>query len=131
MADQDKILIVDDVVVMRSLLRSALVSFGYHDINEASCGEDALTMLQQGGYSFVLLDINMPGISGMRTLERIRQIDDDIFVVMVSSHSTAENVKQAIENGVNGFIVKPYTQNKVGEILKKYRSWTSTESMSE
>ncbi len=131
MADHDKILIVDDVVVMRSLLRSALVSFGYHNIDEASCGEDALTMLRQGGYTFVLLDINMPGMSGMRTLERIRGIDDDIFVVMVSSHSTAENVKQAIENGVNGFIVKPYTPNKVGEILKKYRCWASIESETE
>jgi len=130
MAFKDRVLIVDDVVVMRSLLKSVLVSFGCEDVSEAACGEDALALLGKADYSLVFLDINMPGISGMKTLEKIREFDQDIFIIMVSSHSSAENVKQAIQNGVNGFIVKPYTQNKVGEILEKYRRRAGATSVS-
>lgn len=123
MAFMDKVLIVDDVAIMRSLLKSILVSYGYENISEATSGEEALTLLDKDDYRLVMLDINMPGISGMRTLKTIREHGQVSFVVMVSSHSSAENVKTAIEIGANGFIVKPYAQNKVGDILEKYRGW--------
>jgi two-component system chemotaxis response regulator CheY len=121
MAYKDRILIVDDVALMRDLLKGVLRGFGYANVQDACCGEDALKLMQRDSFSIVMLDINMPGISGMKTLQKLRELDDDVFVVMVSAHSSAENVKQAIENGVDGFIVKPYTQKKVGEMLEKYR----------
>lgn len=125
MAFTDTVLIVDDVAIMRSLLKRMLIAYGYENISEASSGEEALKLLEKSEHSLVLLDINMPGISGIRTLKAIRESGQATFVVMVSSHSSAENVRTAIEIGANGFIVKPYTQNKVGDILEKYRRWTA------
>lgn len=130
MAYKDKILIVDDVAVMRDLLKGVLRGFGYDNVQDVSCGEDALKLLQRESYAIVMLDINMPGISGMKTLQKIREADEDIFVAMVSAHSSAENVRQAIDNGVDGFVVKPYTQKKVGELLDKYRRKLSARAVS-
>jgi len=69
----------------------------------------------------------MPGISGLKTLQEIKMLNADAFVVMVSSHSSAENVKQAISCGVDGFIAKPYNHNKISEFLAKYRKLNTVE----
>ena len=118
---EDKILIVDDVAVMRELLKSMLVAHGYEDVDFAASGEEAIERIQQQQYPIITLDINMPGISGLKTLQKIKALDPDVFVVMVSSHSSAENVKQAIVCGVDGFIAKPYNDKKISEFLDKYR----------
>lgn len=123
MAFSDKVLIVDDVAIMRSLLKRILNGFGYEATSEAESGDEALRLLEQDDYGLVMLDINMPGTSGMQTLKSIQALGRPVFVAMVSSHSTAENVKTAIEIGANGFVVKPYTENKIGDILEKYRRW--------
>jgi len=122
MKNSDKILVVDDIALMRDLLIKELATLGFSDIHHASCGDEALKVIQQGGFSMVMLDINMPGISGLKTLQMIRELDSDIFTVIVSAHSSAENVKQAIASGANGFIVKPYTMKKISDIIEKYRS---------
>lgn len=121
----DEILIVDDVAVMRDLLKSMLVAHGYENVDFASSGEEAIERIQQRRYPIITLDINMPGISGLKTLEKIKELDPDAFVVMVSSHSSAENVKQAISCGVDGFIAKPYNDKKISEFLEKYRKLNS------
>lgn len=122
MNNPDKILVVDDVALMRDLLIKELSTLGFTNIHHATCGDEAMEMIQQGGFSMVMLDINMPGISGLKTLQMIREYDSDIFSVIVSAHSSAENVKQAIMGGANGFIVKPYTMKKISDIVEKYRS---------
>lgn len=122
MNNTEKILVVDDVALMRDLLIRELTSLGFSDIQHASCGEDALKIIQMGGFSMVMLDINMPGMSGLKTLQMIREIDANIFTVMVSAHSSAENVKQAVKSGASGFIVKPYTMKKITEVIDKYRN---------
>lgn len=122
MKESDKILVVDDVALMRDLLIKELNSLGFDNIQHASSGDDALNMIRQGGFSMVMLDINMPGISGLKTLQMIREFDSSIFTVIVSAHSSAENVKQAIVSGANGFIVKPYTMKKISDIVDKYRN---------
>lgn len=122
MPHTDKILIVDDVAVMRDLLKSMLVAHGYENIDFASSGEEAIERVQNNSYPIITLDINMPGISGLKTLQTIKELDADAFVVMVSSHSSAENVRQAISCGVDGFIAKPYNNNKISEFLDKYRN---------
>jgi two-component system chemotaxis response regulator CheY len=121
MAHKEKVLIVDDVAVMRDLLKSMLIAHGYENVDFASSGEEAIKRVQQQRYPIITLDINMPGISGLKTLQEIKALDADSFVVMVSSHSSAENVKQAIACGVDGFIAKPYNNKKVSEFLEKYR----------
>ena len=80
-------------------------------------------MLEKADYRMVMLDIDMPGTSGMQILKSIRDLGQPVFAVMVSSHTTMENVKSAIEMGANGFVVKPYKETKIGDILSKYRAW--------
>lgn len=121
MAYVDKILVVDDIAAMRQLLGTVLTQQGYANVFLVGSGEEAIARLEKEAFSIVMLDINLPGISGLDTLQRIREINPDLFVVMVSAHHSAANVKEAIEKGVNGFIVKPYQRKKVAEVLQKYR----------
>lgn len=117
----DKILVVDDIPAMRQLLGTVLTQQGYANVFLVGTGEEAIERIQKEAFSIAMLDINLPGISGLETLQRIREINPDLFIVMVSAHHSAANVKAAIEKGVNGFIVKPYQRKKVAEVLKKYR----------
>ena len=117
----DKILVVDDIPAMRQLLGTVLTQQGYANVFLVGTGEEAIERIQKEAFSIVMLDINLPGICGLDTLQRIREINPDLFVVMVSAHHSAANVKAAIEKGVNGFIVKPYQRKKVAEVLEKYR----------
>lgn len=124
MLQTDKILVVDDIAAMRQLLGTVLTQLGYGNVFLVGSGEEAIEKIHQEAFSIVMLDINLPGISGLETLQQIREVNSEIFVVMVSAHHSAANVKEAIEKGVNGFIVKPYQRKKVAEVLQKYRKQT-------
>lgn len=116
------ILIVDDIPVMRSLLKKILRESGYGNVTEAANGEIALEKFKLQTYSMVLLDINMPIKDGVTVLKEIREIDPDVFVVMVSADSTVDNIKSTLALGVNGFIVKPYSAAKISGIIQKFNT---------
>ena len=116
------ILIVDDIPVMRSLLKKILRESGYGNVTEAANGEIALEKFKLQTYSMVMLDINMPIKDGVTVLKEIREIDPDVFVVMVSADSTVDNIKSTLALGVNGFIVKPYSAAKISGIIQKFNT---------
>lgn len=116
------ILVVDDDVSARGLLTTILRTLKCEGVYAVPNGDEALLMCKTINVDIVFLDIEMPGKDGFETLEQILMFKPDQHVVMVSAHSTVENIDKSLALGGSGFVVKPYTIAKVSDILKRYQS---------
>jgi two-component system, chemotaxis family, chemotaxis protein CheY len=117
-----KILIADDIAVMRGILKNVLREYYYENVEEASNGVEALQKFRLNKFDLVMLDINMPIKDGVTVLKEIREIDPVVFIVMISADSSAENIKSALALGVNGFVVKPFSAAKINGIMQKFKT---------
>jgi two-component system KDP operon response regulator KdpE len=102
-----KLLIVDDEPALRKALRTSLTASGF-EVSEARNGDEALALLPQAPVDLVLLDINMPGVSGIEVCRRIRGMSMHTGIVMVTVRDSEEDKVQALEAGADDFITKPY-----------------------
>lgn len=118
---QLSMLLVDDDHFARNILKEVLMDLECPAIHAVSSGDEAIRIRKGSHFDIVFLDIEMPGINGFETLEKILEDTPDQYVVMVSAHSTLDNIQKAMKLGVKGFIVKPYTAKKVLGLLEKYR----------
>ena len=116
-----KIIIVDDNDLIRTLLRGILRAEECEIIGEARNGTLALELIEKSKPDIVLLDVLMPEMDGLETLQNIKQQYPEIIVVMITGSPSKDNVKESIEGGASGFIVKPFNSAKVIETLK--RAW--------
>jgi len=106
-----KILVVDDLSTMRSIIKNLLLDLGFDNTQEARDGTSALTMLRNGNFDFLVTDWNMPGMSGIDLLKAVRADARlaSLPVLMVTAESKREQIIEAAQAGVNGYIVKPFT----------------------
>lgn len=106
-----KILVVDDLSTMRSIIKNLLLDLGFDNTQEARDGTSALTMLRNGNFDFLVTDWNMPGMSGIDLLKAVRADARlaSLRVLMVTAESKREQIIEAAQAGVNGYIVKPFT----------------------
>ncbi len=118
-----KIIIVDDNDLIRTLLRGILRAEDCEIIGEARNGTLALEMIEKSKPDIVLLDVLMPEMDGLETLQNIKRQYPEIIVVMITGSPSKDNVKESIQGGASGFIVKPFNSAKVLETLK--RAWNS------
>lgn len=119
---QPAITVIDDDISARSLLSSILRNLGYKDILTLADEDVANRSLDNIKPGIVFLDIEMPACNGFELLPKLKQQQQQIFVVMVSAHSTIENVKKAMELGAGAFIAKPYAIGKVNDVIEKFRA---------
>jgi DNA-binding NtrC family response regulator len=114
MAKKGSILVVDDEEVMRDVLGSILTDEGYQ-VELARSGEEGLDKIQQRPVDLVLLDVSMPGMGGLRTLEEILKLDAEAVVVMITAYATFDTAISAMQRGAFTCISKPFDNS---EILK-------------
>ena len=116
-----KILIVDDFSTMRRIIKNLLRDLGYTNTFEADDGHTALPMLKDGGFEFVVTDWNMPIMQGIDLLKEIRKNPDlkHLPVLMVTAEAKRDQIIDAAQAGVNGYIVKPFTAGTLKEKLDK------------
>ncbi len=116
-----RLLIVDDNVCMREILREMMHDLGIAQIDEASDGRAALMMFQTNTYDIVLSDWNMPFLSGLELLREIRgsSVGGDTAVLLLSSEMTAKRSVEALESGVNGVLEKPFKMAKLCEKVSR------------
>lgn len=114
-----KILIVDDAVFIRKVLRGILQELGEEVVGEASSGNEALRMVKEYRPDVVTLDITLPDMSGLELLKKIKEISSSTQVVMITAISNHEVVKEAMKVGATNYITKPFSREKVEEVLKK------------
>ena len=112
-------LIVDDSSVMRKIVERALRQAGLEAlvVYEAGSGTEGLELLKGTQVDLILSDINMPAMDGLEFLRQIRSqnLAPDVPVVMITTESSEEHVKQAIQSGAQGYIRKPFTSEQVKE----------------
>ena len=120
-----RILVVDDFSTMRRIIRNLLKELGFTNVEEADDGTTALPMLHGTAFDFVITDWNMPGMQGLDLLKAMRADTrlQRIPVLMVTAESKREQIVEAAQAGVNGYVVKPFTagtlQEKIGKIFER------------
>lgn len=122
MAKRIPICIVDDNDLMRTLLRGLLRGENYDVVGEARNGKMAVDLVERVSPRIVCMDVMMPEMDGLEALREIREKHPEVAVVMITSNASADNVKEAIDNGASGFIVKPFNAAKVIDTLAKVSS---------
>ena len=100
-----KILVVDDAMFQRQMLIKLLHEF---EVIEAGTGEIAVKKYFDEGADLILMDITMPDMDGIEAVKKIRELDKDVPIIMVSAMGQKMKVIEAIEAGATSFIVKPY-----------------------
>jgi two-component system chemotaxis response regulator CheY len=121
-----KALVVDDSLVMRKILIDMLGKIGIVDVGEAADGEEAVEAGISGNYDLVLMDWNMPKMSGYEALVAIRASGKDIPIIMVTTEAEKVRVIEAIKAGANSYIIKPFKPEvaalKIQAVLAKVKS---------
>jgi DNA-binding NtrC family response regulator len=112
MAKKGNVLIVDDEEVMRDVLESLLSQDGYR-VDLAKTGEEGLARLNERSYDVILLDVSMPGIGGLRTLEEILKIDREAVVLMITAYATFDTAIAAWQLGAFNCIRKPFENEQI------------------
>ena len=114
-----KALIVDDSAYNRVLL-SSLLSKKNLQVELSDNGEDAVKKFAEGKPDVVFLDYIMPKKNGVEALAEMKKMNPDFIAIMLTSISAVEDVEKAKEAGASGYILKPYTAEKIFDILKKF-----------
>jgi two-component system chemotaxis response regulator CheY len=123
MASGIRFLVVDDFSTMRRIIKNFLNELGYTNVAEADDGKTALPVLKAGNIDFLITDWNMPGMQGLELLREVRNdpATKKLPVLMVTAEAKREQIVEAAQAGVNGYVVKPFTaqalKDKIDKIL--------------
>ena len=116
-----KFLVVDDFSTMRRIVKNLLNDLGYAHVTEADDGSTALPLLRGGDFDFLITDWNMPGMPGLELLKAVRA-DARLAkmpVLMLTAEAKREQIIEAAQAGVNGYVIKPFTAVTLKEKIDK------------
>jgi len=116
-----KFLVVDDFSTMRRIVKNLLNDLGYQNVAEADDGTTALPMLKGGDIDFLITDWNMPGMPGLDLLKAVRSDPKlaKLPVLMLTAEAKREQIVEAAQAGVSGYVIKPFTAETLKEKLDK------------
>ena len=116
----ETLLVVDDEEEIRELTQEYLESLGYA-VKTAESGEEALRIYgsEDENIHLVLLDLNMPGMGGVKCLEKLRELDPRARVLIASGYTSREHRAQSLASGAGGFIAKPFQMRELAEKIRK------------
>jgi two-component system chemotaxis response regulator CheY len=119
-AAQIRVMVVDDQMTMRSLVRTGLQQLGFVDITEAPDGEEALRQILARPVHLVISDFNMPKLDGMGLLRALRSHGPTAKTafIMLTGRADKELVQKAVQFGVNNYLVKPFTVTTLKEKIE-------------
>jgi DNA-binding NtrC family response regulator len=117
------VLVVDDERELRESLDQVLTSMG-HNVIEAATGEEGLRILKErentpGAVHMVLLDVNLPGLSGLEVLKEVRALDPSISVLIITAHGNIRDAVEAMRDGAYNYIEKPVQENDIHDLVGK------------
>ena len=114
-----RILIVDDSFYMRTMLKNMLTDAGYDVVGEAPNGQAALELAKSTNPDLITLDVILPDNTGLDVLKGIKQDQPDMKVIIVSAVGQEVIVNEAMEYGALSYIVKPFSEEKVLEVVSQ------------
>ena len=115
---QSKILVIDDEEFITRALKQHLEKED-REVLTAGTGEEGLEVFKTDAPDIVILDLNMPGISGIETLKSIRKLSSDVIVIIITAHGDIETAVSAIKSGAYDFIEKPFELDRISVIIRK------------
>ncbi len=115
------ILVVDDFTTMRRIIKNILKQLGFTNMTEADDGTTAWEALNRGNIDFVISDWNMPQMTGIELLRKVRGSEEfaDLPFLMVTAEAQQENIIEAVQAKVSNYIVKPFTPETLGQKIDK------------
>jgi len=113
-----KALVVDDSMTIRRIVIKALSLVGIDDATEAGDGMEALKAVKEADFDLILLDWNMPKMSGIDTLRSLRQEGKKTPVIMVTTEAEKSRVIEAIKTGANDYLIKPFSPDQLAAKVK-------------
>ena len=116
--DQTSILVIDDEPGIREGCRRALTPLG-HQVESAENGEEAMQKVKGGHFDLALIDIMMPGTSGIDLIELIHQHDPDLVCIIITGYATVELAVRAIKQGAYDFLTKPFTTDELNLVVNQ------------
>ena len=121
MSKDMKFLVVDDYSPMRRIVKNLLHDLGYANVTEADDGKTALPLLQNGSFDFLITDWNMPGMPGLELLKAVRGDARlaKLPVLMLTAEAKREQIIEAAQAGVSGYVIKPFTAATLKEKIDK------------
>jgi two-component system response regulator PilR (NtrC family) len=111
------ILVIDDEEIMREILETLLTREGY-DVRLAASGEEGLELARALPFDAAVIDIMMPGIDGIATLDELKRIDEDLAVIMITAYGSIENAIAAMKAGAFDYITKPFKNDEVLVVIR-------------
>jgi two-component system chemotaxis response regulator CheY len=119
-----RFLVVDDFSTMRRIVKNFLNDLGYNNVQEADDGNTALPILKAGQIDFLITDWNMPGMPGLELLKLVRGDPAlaKLPVLLLTAEAKREQIVEAAQAGVNGYVVKPFTAQTLKEKIEKILS---------
>src|SRR5437660_255104 len=111
------VLVVDDEEIMREILETLLKREGY-DVRLASSGEEGLALARSTPFDAAIVDIMMPGLNGIETLDELKRIDEDLAVIMITAYASIESAISAMKAGAFDYISKPFKNDEVMAVLR-------------
>lgn len=123
------ILVVDDFSTMIRIVTNLLKELGFTNIDDANDGSKAWPMIQSGKYDFIVSDWNMPEMTGIELLRKVRAHDDfkDMPFMLITAEQKRSQILEAAQAGVDGYIVKPFTAATLKEKIDKIAERKSLE----
>ena len=117
MLQNTSVLVVDDEEIMREVLEALLTREGCK-VRLAASGEEAIELAQTDSFDAAVVDVMMPGIGGLATLDELKRIDEDLPVIMITAFGTAANTRDAFKRGAFDFIEKPFKNDDVLVVVR-------------
>lgn len=121
-----RLLIVDDAMIMRKLIKDVAVAAGWEVAGEARDGAEAVSLYQSLRPDLVTMDLVMPIMDGNEALRRIRAIDPEARVVVITALDQKRTLMESIRDGALDFVVKPFDRDRVVNLLNKVRAGLET-----
>lgn len=113
-----KILVIDDEQGVGDILKKILLKEGY-DVHAVTRGHEGIKFVKEEGVHLVILDIKMPEMDGIEVLQKIREVDKDVVVIMLTAFGTLSTAREAMKLGAYDYITKPFDNEFVKSMVRE------------
>jgi DNA-binding NtrC family response regulator len=118
MAKKPRILVVDDEPAMRESLKDWLMEDGY-EVGLAESGQEAIAMAREKDWEVIMLDLKMPVMDGLEALHKLKKINPDAEILMMTAYATVDTAIQAMKEGAFDYLTKPFDPDEVEMLIKR------------
>lgn len=118
--DKLTVLVVEDEPVMRERLVEMLYKAGATDVTECENAATARNAFDAGKFQIILLDLGLPDGDGHELMKAFKVAREEQHIVLVTADDSIDSIQRAISAGANGYVVKPYSQEKIHDVVSNY-----------